>query len=404
MKNVNYGNRKTIYCIWGIMILWTLGAHAAALPPNPDNAALLYYQAFQLRPEPDDATFLQISNVLRGAEPDEKVRQYLDDCRETIRIADTATQISHCNWGWGIMRSERITFTPVIGQIRQLAFLLEVDARALIADGNYRPALERCLSIRRLAQHITDEAVIGYLISLSFHGNAFRCIQHILSSMFPDADTLTWLQGRLSNVQGAPPSPGKAIEVALDDTVQFLRMNPELLTPFLATWRENVSERIEDENIRQELLSLTDEEVLERAKNSYNSFLASVHRVIGSDTPYQQKHLELQGLKEELLGPQNSCDPVGILLLFLQYDVVEHYNIYVRWTANFNAIRTAIELYITMVNTGQLPDSLPDYMPKDPFSSENFEYEITEEGFVLRCRTEEINVHKTWQYEFKVKK
>ena len=397
MRNINYSNRKAICCVLGAIFFCAFGAHAAVSSPDPDNAALLYYQAFLLRPEPDDETSTMIWDVLRGAQPDEKVREYLNmvETRETLRIAETATQILQCSWG--IMRSEHgSSLTAVLGQLRQLAFLLGVDARTLADDEDYRAALERCLSIRRLAQHIADEAIIGYSVSMSFHGLAFHCIQDILGSMPPDAETLTWLQGQLSSVQGAPPLPGRAREIALDDTLQFLRTHPE----FLATWRETISEQVGDESIKHELLSLTDEELLERARDSYSNFLASVHRVIGSDMPYQQKHLELQGLMEELYGPQNSCDPVGILSLLLPYDVVGGYNIYVRWTANFNAIRTAIELYITIVNTGQLPETLPDYLPKDPYSGEDFEYEITNEGFVLRCREKEISEDKAWEYEF----
>jgi hypothetical protein len=37
-----------------------------------------------------------------------------------------------------------------------------------------------------------------------------------------------------------------------------------------------------------------------------------------------------------------------------------------------------------------LPETLPDYLPKDPFSGQDFEYEITEKGFVLRCRAKDI--------------
>lgn len=283
----------------------------------------------------------------------------------------------------------------VLGQLRQLALLLEVDARTLAADGGYRAALDRCLCIRRLAQHISDEATLGYLVSLPLHGRAFLCIQHVLSSMSPDTDILTWLQAQLSTVQGAPPPPGRAMEITLDDSLKFLRVHPE----HLATWRENVSELIEDESARQEILSLTDEELLDKARESYSSFLASVNRVIGSDMPYQQKYLELQELEEELEG-RPVGDPVGILRFFVLSNVVEQHDIYVRWIANFNAIRAAIEIYLVKAETGQLPEKLPAHLPEDPFSGQDFEYEATSQGFVLRCREKEIGANKVWEYEF----
>jgi len=395
IRNINYSSKKTISCIFAVIFFCAFGAHAAVLSPEPDNAALLYYQAFLLLPELDSEL---INPVLRGADPNEKVREYLEDSRETIRIAEAATEILDCSWG--IMRSQgvyNLTLKTVLGQLRQLAFLLEVDARILAADGDYRAALDRCLSIRRLAQHIADEAVLGYLVSLSLHGRAFLCIQHVLGSMSPDTDRLTWLQGQLRGVQGAPPLPGRAMEIALDDTLKFLRMHPELL----ATWRENVSGLIEDDSAGQEILNLTDEELLAQARESYNSFLASVNRVIASDILYQQKYAELQELTAKLADQNADGDPVGILSIFGP-DVVEMHDIYVRQMAHFNAVSAAIEIYLVKAETSQLPETLPSCLPNDPFSSDAFEYEITNEGFVLRSRHEEICANKLWEFEFKV--
>ncbi|MCH7556435.1 MAG: hypothetical protein IIB56_03160 [Planctomycetes bacterium] len=153
MSNISHRSRKTICCVFGAILFCALGAYAAISSPDPDNAALLYYQAFLLRPQPDNATYDLLDAVLLGAEPDEKLREYLNlpESRETIRIAEAATQIPQCSWG--IMRSQGIyylTLKTLIGQVRQIAFLLEVDARTLAVDGEYRAALDRCLSIRRL--------------------------------------------------------------------------------------------------------------------------------------------------------------------------------------------------------------------------------------------------------------
>jgi hypothetical protein len=359
---------------------------------------LLYYQAFLSRPEPDFDTFLQINKVLRGAKSDEKVREYLDmvETRETLRIAEAATEILDCSWG--IMRSKGGLMT-ILGELRQLAFLLEADARTLAADGKYRAALERCLSIRRLAQHIADEATLGYLSSMPLHWRAFQCVQYVLSSMPPDRDTLTWLQSQISTVQGAPPPPGRAMEITLDDILKFFRMYPE----FLATWRESLPELIEDESARQEILNLTDEELLQQARESYNRFLASVNRVIGSDMPYTQKYVVLQELKEELVNHPVD-DPVDILWLFLPSNVVKQHNIYVRGIANFNGTRAAIEIYMVKAETGQLPEMLPAHLPKDPFTGKDFEYDTAKDGFVLRCREKEIGENKLWEYEFSIQR
>jgi hypothetical protein len=51
-----------------------------------------------------------------------------------------------------------------------------------------------------------------------------------------------------------------------------------------------------------------------------------------------------------------------------------------------------------------LPESLPAGLPKDLFSGEDFEYEKTKDGFVLRSRRKDLDRDEIHQYEFKVPK
>jgi hypothetical protein len=198
-------------------------------------------------------------------------------------------------------------------------------------------------------------------------------------------------------MQGAPPPPGRALEISLNYALKVLSAHPEAI----ATWRENISELIEDENARQEILSLTDEEVLERAKESYSRFLSSVNRVIASDIPYQQKHLELKELEEELKNHPVD-DPVSILWLFLLSNVAEQHEIYVGGITNYNATRVAIEIYLVKVETGQLPEVLPANLPKDPFSGLDFGYNVTDEGFSISFDPENLRDFRVRQFEFPI--
>jgi predicted nucleotidyltransferase len=76
----------------------------------------------------------------------------------------------------------------------------------------------------------------------------------------------------------------------------------------------------------------------------------------------------------------------------------------VRHTAQINSIKAAVDVYLVLAKTGQLPEKLPDHLPKDPYSSKDFEYETTKEGFVLRCRVKPIDEREVRQYEFKVQR
>ncbi|MFC1780813.1 hypothetical protein ACFLZ8_00935 [Planctomycetota bacterium] len=60
----------------------------------------------------------------------------------------------------------------------------------------------------------------------------------------------------------------------------------------------------------------------------------------------------------------------------------------VRHTALINSTKAAVELYLILANTGQLPEELPDYLPKDPYTNLDFLYEVTDDGFVLGCQSE----------------
>lgn len=381
MRNINYSSRKTICYICVIFLLWTLGAYGATLPPDPDNAALLYYQAFLLRPEPDFDSWWSIDEVLRGADPNEKLREYLNlrDCRETIEFTEAAAQLPRCNWG--IRFSQGIGAPlPQLVNLRPLSFLVYADARVLAADGDYRAAFGRCLTIRRIAGHVGDDTLIYYLVSLSLDGLAHRCTQDVLGSMPPDIDTLTWLRGRLAAEQGVAPSLARALEMDLELILQTMRTDPNDLM-----WlREQLAENADDENTKDEILGLNNEELIAFVREPNVYFLNSIFHVMDSEMTYEEKFLEIQRLTKEMDDEYAAYNYVGA------GRIAEHYNIKVRNTAQFNALKAAIEIYLVTANTGQLPETLPDYLPKDPFSGQDFQYEITEKGFVLRCRAKEI--------------
>ena len=119
------------------MALWPIGIQAATLPPDPDNAALLYYQAFLLLTDPN---MNLINPVLDGAEPDEKVREYIEDAHKAIELAEAAAKVPDCTWG--IIYSQGLGANlPQLEQCHYLTNILNVEARILTADRDYRAAL-----------------------------------------------------------------------------------------------------------------------------------------------------------------------------------------------------------------------------------------------------------------------
>ena len=394
MRNINYSSKKAICSICVILVLWTLGVNAATLPPDPDNAALLYYQAFLLRPEPDDGTWWSINEVLRGADPNDTLREYLNlpDCRRTIEFAEAAAQLPQCNWGIRYSQGIRAPL-PQFLHFRSLSYLIYADARVLAADGDYRAALGRCLTTRRIAGHVGDDTLLFYLTSLSIDGLAHRCTQDILGLMPTDVEILTWLRSQLIIVRDFIPSLARTLEMDLELSIQSLRTNPDDLV-----WlREQLAEKADDENTRDEILGLTDEELIVLFREFYEDFFNTVFHVMDSEMAHEEKSLEIQRLSKIMEDEYAGYSYVGT------GRIAEHYNLKVRNDAQFNALKAAIEIYLTKAETGQLPETLPDGLPKDPYSGQDFDYEITEEGFTFHSQGEDFQGRGAQLLEFKVK-
>lgn len=325
MRNINYSNKKATCGICVILALWPLSLHAAMLPPDPDNAALLYYQAFLLRPETDYDTWWSIDEVLRGADPNEKLREYLNltDCRRTIEFAEAAAQLPRCDWGMRYSQGIE-AHLPLLVHFRNLSFLIYADARVLAADGDYRAAFGRCLTIRRIAGHIGDDLLINYLVSLQIDGLAHRCTRDVLGSMPPDVDILTWLRGQLVVVRDVFPSFVRALEMDFELSLQSLCTDPDSLIRL----REHLAENADDENTRDEILGLTDEELIAFFRELYEDFYNTVFHVIDSEMTYEEKSLEIQRLSKIMEDKYAGYSYVGT------GRIAEHYNLKVRNTAN----------------------------------------------------------------------
>ncbi len=451
MSNNNSNSKKTFFCVYGIIVLLLMGAHAVELGqtktkalkdtdferdlleqferdfavardqladeqyqkrgseitpwikdaalPSPDNAALLYYQAFLLLPKQDLATSMLIDNILKDAEPDKRIRVYLGHCRKMIRLAEFATQMPQCTWGIG----HGFSAGDLSYEVRRLTFILAVDARTLAADGHYRAALGRCLMIRRLARHLGDDNILLYSISMSYNSMAHRTIQYVLGVMPQSADLLMWLRGQLVAVQGAPSSLAKTLQMDFESILHGMRTNTELLGEI----RSLLVEKAESEQAKEKTLNLTDEELLFLAREPYARFLDSVLCVIDGDMPYEQKYTEIQRLTNKLKEEYGSDPAAGHVILWSGAhagQIAGWYGIQVRETACFNALKAAIKIYLIKAKTGKLPDKLPDHLPKDPFAGRDFVYEITNEGFALRCQGEDFQGRGKQVLEFKIKK
>ncbi len=383
-----------------------------------ENAALLYHHALLAYDEPDPCTARVLNTVSRGGPPDTRVRVYLGRSLPTIELAQIASQMPQCHWGPMQAGEQQLDLNLGI-PLRQLGRLLDADARTLAADGHYRSALARCLTLRRLAHHTGAETYNLYSISQSIHTLALLATVQVLSTGSLDARTLTWLKTQLAAAPGTPFEPAQALHRWRDTELQFWRTRPQ----GRAFTRDLVLAKVPDPNDRRDLALLTDDQLqvialqaerkvpglygisappqlLERAQQACDTYLNSALQIMKADLSYREKHAQLQALVDLLDERAVAGDPIAILSEAPK--VVELYHrLLVRNATYDNLVTAAIEILLVKARTGYPPQTLPRGLPKDLYTNRDFGYERIDKGFLLRFDPDNLSRVQVRQFEFR---
>jgi len=364
----------------------------AALPPDPDNAALLYYQAFLLVPQTDDRALADmLANVANGATPpNDQAKEYIKNCRLAIDCALTATKLQHCNWGMQYSRGFSAPL-PYLAQVRSLSRLILADARILAAQGDHRRGLERCLATYRLAGHVGDEVLISFLVGVAVSAQASKCVTDILGQMPADVGTLAWLKSQLAAVPAASLTASKSL--ALEQEVALETLRPERIDDLPGILGDSGAMSAE------EIRKVVNEAVLERARDHYLKYTAAALAILSSQTPYVESCAKLQELGDQI-EQAAAKDPAVQLVKMIAAGMKKIYVLQVRQKADFNALEAAVDVYLAKAGTGRLPASLPTASPRDPYTGGEFKYEPTGNGFVLRCGAKDLERNEVREYRF----
>lgn len=370
------------------LALTFIASPVLAIPPDPDNAALLYYQGFLTLAQLNDVARDRIGRVALGEmEPDDKVREDIVKCSGAIEFAEAAVKVPKCHWG--IRYSQGFdALMPQLAQMRFLTFVLIADARAHAADGDYKAALERCLMAGIFARHVGDDTMISYLVSIAVRDVSYKCMRDVMGRAAGDTELLQWLKIELAAAGPVNVSPVRPLKIEIEIVTDLMQMNNiEKLAHVLAD---------SDEKKAAEIVEKTDEKILERARRIYSEYMNSALTVLSTPVPYEQAHSRLKRLADV-----DQDDPVSMAVNFFTPALDKILSQKTAVETHTNAIKVAIEVLLSHAGTGQLPDNLPSGLPKDAFSGKDFEYEKTKEGFVLRCPGKDLDVYR---YEFKIKK
>jgi hypothetical protein len=360
-----------------------------AIPPEPDNAALLYYQSFLELAELSKEARTRFGYTGPGHRvPDDEVREDVCKCKEAIEFAEEAVEMPTCHWG--VRYPKEFKAPMAIAQMRLLAYVLLTDARIHAADGDYKAALERCLMTGKFARHVGDDTFTLYLVSTAFKELEYRCMQDIIGKASGDTELLQWLKDKLANSDAKTVSLVRPLKFDIELMDDLIRIdNVKKFTRLLADSGEKEIARI---------VQAADKNTLERARQKCVERLNSAMTILNTPMPYEEAYSQLKRLSDDfdIHNPASWLDGkyMPALHAMVSYET--------RAETHANAIRTAIEILLSRAGTGELPDALPSGLPKDAFSDKDFEYEKTEEGFVLRCRAKDLNKDMTNQYEFKI--
>ncbi len=361
---------------------------ALAVPPDPNNAALLYYQSFLTLAQLDDDARDRIAKVARGDKtPDKQAREDIGKCAGAIEFAQAAVKLPACDWGVRYSRGFE-ALMPQMAQMRALTFVLIADARILAADGDNKGALERCLMAGTFARHVGDDTVISYLVSIGVRDLEYKAIQDIVGRSAGNAELLQWLKDELAESDVVTLSPARSLKNEMEIVDELLqRDNVEKLARAIAGT---------DAKKAAVIVRKADEKLLERARGMYAERMSSALTIFSTPLPYEQAVAQLKQVAD--FDPNDPSSQIvqafvpGLDKIFSQKTAIE---------THANALTGGIEILLSRAKTGKLPDTLPPGLPKDAFSSKDFEYAKSKDGFMLRCPGRDLDVYR---YEFKIKK
>jgi len=400
-------------CVGSLVVSFT--SSASAYPP--DNAAVLYYRAMLLYAEPEAADiWILLRDVTSGkADPNEKIARYVERNRYAMNCVITAAEIRKCDWGLDYSEGTSLLL-PSLSTFRNLGRLLLADAAILQAKGDYKTALNRCLTAYKMARHIGNDLIIGHLVGTAIASLADESLTYILSQMPPDLQALKMLRTQLVAVEARPCSLKTAIEtdaasVLPDITIERKEKILLVLEPMMALSGDAPTKpESEAQRLRKKARIAFEKMLAKRVRNADEKFLAANRQywidyttkaADAVEMPYARASAILEQLKDK---PKKDAakNPGATLTAILAPTYGRVLTLDLRQKTRTNAIRVAVEIYIAKATTGQLPDALPAAMPKDLFSGKDFEYRKKDDGFILRCREKDLENNTVHKYQFKI--
>jgi hypothetical protein len=247
-----------------------------------------------------------------------------------------ASRIDHCDWGLDYTQGTEVLLPPH-HKARDIFALLAAEARAQADLGDYKKALDRCVSIYRMARHLNERPIISYLVGTAINGANNKCITNILSETPQEAEILSWLKSELTELDKQPFS----IEPVLRWKRQagIISMSPEKIN-------DVVQSGLDDGPTKKQILErirTANQQFFSKNITYWKNYMDSVEAAFA--LPYPQGYEKLKKLGEELTKEFNTNTDATLTTVFGP-TWQRIFTLSIRLNTHSNAIKAAIEIYM----------------------------------------------------------
>ncbi len=382
---------KLTQCICAFLILLMSASLVCAYPP--DNAAVLYYRACLIYDANDKMTD-KVTNFVKGnISIDKEIKDYVQKNEFAIKYFVDAGDAPNCDWGLDYSEGIELQM-PRLAPLRTLSRIVVAQAKIAAESADYKQALDLCLSVHKASPHIADSGVlVSHLVGISLNVMANQCIMDILPHISDNPDMLIWLKNRVYNVSERFPSVKASINRDLRICAQDIRK--EKVDCILEMAGDMIPEK------QRQIIRNGDEAFFKANKEYFLEYLSACLTAV--DLPYPQSYEQLEKLAKKP-AIDSKKNPNAIMATYLTPAISRVVSTDIKTRTQFNAVKTALNLYIIRAKIGQFPDALPENMPRDLFSDKDFKYEKTDDGFIIRCQGKDLSKDEIYEYKFKTKK
>ncbi|MBN1124791.1 MAG: hypothetical protein JXA82_07280 [Sedimentisphaerales bacterium] len=386
---MNRDTKKTCSLIIALTVVTLVIPQTTALAYPPDNAAVLYYKTC--------LTYRQIEGDLAETladvaackiEPTEELINYINDEADTIKILTEAGQIEACDWGNDYSEGFDLEL-PVLSNMRTLSRILLADTVIHIKEKDWNTVIQRCGTAYAMARHVrTDDTLIHNLVGIALEALTNKVVRKTLAEMPTDRVLLGKIQRQLEQVAANNQRMQACFELEKQVFVKYTSLE-EMRKMFTnSDAPEEEQPQLTEENFRKSKVYF--ELHLNRLKDAFS-------------LPYLEGIAKMNKLNEQINKDAESIPAAAIALTVIPA-IEKCFSIEIRSRTDNNAMQVAVELYKAKAARGRLPRRLPPDPPKDLFSGKNFDYEITDEGFILRCKEKDLSKDTFYEYKFTVTK